>query len=835
MEKLVLINFSGNLYGVRNKELLDIKKIRSVHRLPLRQVSLAGIGLSEEGRTVTLFDLGVCMGHGPFDDAGPGMALVVAGGERLEGFIVGSDFREAEVASGELVPMPECLTAPEIDRCALIDGEMVPVINVGVLYEGIVKNGRSRPCMRVQESAAQRDPVGAAHFRVFGLGGLLFAMPGESIESVTPMAGLGRVRPMPLSGNHIEGIVLVNGRVSAAVNPADHLGLSSGNGEKVLFLERSGGFGLVADSDIGVIYGGSPKPMPPLVSSDFMGHGLVHDGEVIPLIDVRALLSAKDEEPSSPYAPTRDFESEFGKKDVGVLEFSLSGVRHSLPSSEVEEIAERRPYRRLSGGPQIALGVVEHKGEILPVIDLSFYFGGRAGKAGAKMALVRNGDFRAFLMADEISESPRTLKIDEQRRLPIRQSRNFVYGCYLDGPKVRLILNVEALATNFVKKEAVGDFNRMVEDLEKTLKPQKTVKAHSLAPSEKAAKDARRKDEKFVTPDWAGETLQKASASIPFAVPRTGYWAGSVPVEILKTGGEARQRVEGKAHPATDLTGVAVERKSSEVTHDPPSAPEKPGVCGPLSGVGKVSGPDGGYMPFSVKRDNYGPEPEGTVAEKDAEGPIDEARQSGQKLSFDDSIINSFEPVYHDSEPEGASDYLMKKRGRRRRAWGAIAAAAVLAFLYFALWPVQGRTIAAETKKDEKAVKEAAADKTFVPVKEIVPTPTGAEKRLAKGAPSSKVSRAGEVKPVKALDQKRTLLLEITPARREISTQEVTAAPIGAEEYTVVRGDTLWRIAKRFTGDPFQYHKIAANSRIENPDLIMPGQEIFIRVNRQAD
>ena len=49
------------------------------------------------------------------------------------------------------------------------------------------------------------------------------------------------------------------------------------------------------------------------------------------------------------------------------------------------------------------------------------------------------------------------------------------------------------------------------------------------------------------------------------------------------------------------------------------------------------------------------------------------------------------------------------------------------------------------------------------------------------------------------------------------------------ENYVVVAGDSLSKIAKRFYGDAKQWRKIhAANPEIKNPDLIHPGQRLKI-------
>lgn len=47
--------------------------------------------------------------------------------------------------------------------------------------------------------------------------------------------------------------------------------------------------------------------------------------------------------------------------------------------------------------------------------------------------------------------------------------------------------------------------------------------------------------------------------------------------------------------------------------------------------------------------------------------------------------------------------------------------------------------------------------------------------------------------------------------------------------YTIVKGDNLWNIAKRFYGNGSEYMKIVnANPQIKNPNLIYPGQKITI-------
>ncbi len=46
--------------------------------------------------------------------------------------------------------------------------------------------------------------------------------------------------------------------------------------------------------------------------------------------------------------------------------------------------------------------------------------------------------------------------------------------------------------------------------------------------------------------------------------------------------------------------------------------------------------------------------------------------------------------------------------------------------------------------------------------------------------------------------------------------------------HIVVKGDTLWHIAKFYVDDPYRYPELAQLSNIKNPDLIYPGDRVHI-------
>lgn len=60
------------------------------------------------------------------------------------------------------------------------------------------------------------------------------------------------------------------------------------------------------------------------------------------------------------------------------------------------------------------------------------------------------------------------------------------------------------------------------------------------------------------------------------------------------------------------------------------------------------------------------------------------------------------------------------------------------------------------------------------------------------------------------------------------SRPEPTAPPVKSSTYTIVKGDTLSAIARKFYGDASLYPKLAAANNIKNPNLIITGHTITI-------
>lgn len=82
----------------------------------------------------------------------------------------------------------------------------------------------------------------------------------------------------------------------------------------------------------------------------------------------------------------------------------------------------------------------------------------------------------------------------------------------------------------------------------------------------------------------------------------------------------------------------------------------------------------------------------------------------------------------------------------------------------------------------------------------------------------------------KEFGKKIAVIIQTAPnTAKKVLASNPTVNPKAPKTYVVVKGDTLYGIAKRFYGNGTQYPKVAsANKAIKNPNLIYPGQKLVI-------
>lgn len=461
MRELFLTSVGGIQYGIWKDEIKSVTDLNALHRIPLSPASIAGISIVD-GRAVTLADIPVCMGYessqGIEQGVKQGNILLKQEGEKLMGFVVSGEIRTQSISPKLLFPLPDFLKTPVFDSCAVHDDIPIPVINTTVLHSRVLLgSGDESTADSYRIHNAQPQDISAmARIRIFSAGGELFAVSAAGMEdkAVKP----GPVTPLPNTPRYVKGVTFWKGYLLPVIDLSQRIKRQSVAADALMLITEIGGaaFGLLIDDDGETLPADrvSIKQAPFIVQTSWLKHMLLCAGEIIPLVDVAMALSSGtvDEKPVwQRYAPDFAFPDLLFKHDVEVVEFSLLGEHHALPKVEVEDVIAFKPCRALSDVPPIVIGVAEHKGEILPVVDLAMMFGRRSlAMSSWRMMLVKNGDFRALVITETIF-GERRLALEIQRVVPILLPHQFVYGCYPDADVARLILSVETISVYFEK------------------------------------------------------------------------------------------------------------------------------------------------------------------------------------------------------------------------------------------------------------------------------------------------------------------------------------------------------------------------------------------------
>ena len=169
-----------------------------------------------------------------------------------------------------------------------------------------------------------------------------------------------------------------------------------------------------------------------------------------------------------------------------------------------------------------------------------------------------------------------------------------------------------------------------------------------------------------------------------------------------------------------------------------------------------------------------------------------------------DECARDSEGTRHDFTGAGETARPRRERGTRRLALvGACGVGVLLAALY-AVLPVssrQGTTVSSTLPSVPSSGTSASASSA----------PLSGDMVASVGRLVSPTESAASGNP----DQRGAAPRAATPRTRRM--------------HTVVRGETLWAIAKKEAGDPFRYPELARLSDIANPDLIRPGEVVRIR------
>ena len=867
MPNLLLLNFSGVRYGVWEDAVSSVISAVPLHHLPLSPPVIAGIAILDD-RNAVIADLGACLGCPPLAKHRNGSFLLMHANDKLAGFCVEGSVERFECPPEHVLPLPSAVATSVADTCAVRGSSLIPIINIGHLRDRLKQGLLKLPFPEPGPPACACDLSGLRSVRVLLVGDAQFCV--NAGDTAYAVLGKGGVAPVPVMSRRLAGVVLHDGAAVPVMLPETFLGCAKADNRKGILLAGPQGarYGVAVDQDLGIVEGPdlAVLALPKLAAKPWLPAAALAKGKICLFVDSNVFAAPENlavvQAEKAAFTPSSLFPQQFRKSDTAIVEFSLLGTRHAVPQEEMKDDLALLPFVPVPGTTEIVLGVAELRGKLLPVLDLAALFGRRSliGKRSRMMHIV-NGDFQALVVTDEVAGS-RQLPVETQRQVPIALPHQVLYGCYLDEGMVRLVLNVEALAVHFEKitvRELVASLS--LELMETSAF--ETVSMATVAPEEHLpvafsgwadlpdeparpgqdidAEPAR--EEPLVANAGAGDVAlaavsgeekrtEDAQAEAAVEAAAREQEQQRVAAEKFRAEDEAHMQAIEQARVKTEADAKAVEKeqarkKAEQLKSEAAAFARAEAEASAQEEAHRKAAEETANMAAEEAR-KQGEEESRRKAEdlaREAAVAARRAAEEAKKQAVEEARVRAEEEAVKQErivaeQQAAANARKWKEEAEGRAALEALAKSRVIPE------PQTEPQLSPEFEPGPGEVRSAAWKRgkyvgiaTVIAILLIlliygVSMPKRQEPQASK--PEKIENQAATQKSAPQSEKEPPLYLAVPPG-------STMSAPF---VYTVVKGDNLWNIAKRFTGNSFNYPRVARDNSIATPDLIFPGQTI---------
>ena len=418
-------------YALSAEEVAEVVRVPPVARLPQSPKLLMGLA-NLRGSVLPVVSLPAVLGRSPAADPSVARAIILTGSspaalvvDAVEG-LVSPDANRIETRQAEL-------TAEPGERLRGIfpvgaDGGVARILDIaGMLANEFARPARPGPSRRSAGAAATLRNVAEERtdqqvLITFEVAGQEYGLPLESVREIVALAT--GVTVVPRSDAVLLGVIAHRDGLLPLLSLRALLGLPGGDkvtGRDKVIVTPVGGVlvGLVADRMQDIIRADPAmiEPTPRLLAARSGGEARIQamfrgDGgrRLIAVLSPEQLfredLMQRLGDPSSVGGSATTIEQTENADTLQFLVFRLGEEAFGLPIGAVDEVA-RAPDKitRIPNAPEFLEGVVNLRGEVLPVIDQRKRFGLPVdGSRVGRLVVVRTARHRAGLIVDSVSE-----------------------------------------------------------------------------------------------------------------------------------------------------------------------------------------------------------------------------------------------------------------------------------------------------------------------------------------------------------------------------------------------------------------------------------------------
>jgi purine-binding chemotaxis protein CheW len=419
-------------YALPAREVAEVIRVPAVARLPQGPKALMGLA-NLRGSVLPVVSLPAILARPAANNANAARAIILTGATSAAlvvdavDALVSPEASRVETRQAELAAEPgeRLIGAFPIDG----EAEVAKILDIQAVLS--VQFGRyaesKRPLRSASASSALRNTAEARLDEqvliTFEVAGQEYGLPLESVQEIRAMPGTLAVVPRAdtvLLGviAHRDGLLpLLSFRALLGLPGA---GTSSGR-EKVIVTPIGGVFvGLVADRMQAIIRADPAliEPIPSILAARTGGEARIKaifrgDGgrRLISVLAPEQLfredVMRRLGDPSGNAGHLATSERRIEAETIQFLVFRLGEEAFGLPIAAVDEVA-RAPdkFTRIPNAPEFLEGVINWRGEVLPVIDQRKRFGlpTHISRGGQRLVVVRTARHRAGLIVDSVSE-----------------------------------------------------------------------------------------------------------------------------------------------------------------------------------------------------------------------------------------------------------------------------------------------------------------------------------------------------------------------------------------------------------------------------------------------
>ena len=429
--RFLTFHVGGQLYALRSEDVLEVIRMPAVARVPQGPPALLGIG-NLRGAVLPIAGLRQLLGKAAAADDSSARAIVLDIGAPIA--LLVDAVSALEYAPEEQIDTgPKEVSADAGERLLGVvaiarNKEVAKILDIKAMLEAAFSSrGRAPPRdTRPRATAQARDETRAAEetetLVTFDVAGQEFALPLTDVEEVIPAPT--SVTALAHSEAVVLGLTAVRDTLLPLLSLRALLGFplkqTAADREKVLVVKVGGTrVGLVADRARAVM--AAPikllDPVPPALAARTGGESRirsVYRGDagrrLISILssqqlfrdDVMQKLAAEQRSQRGPDEPAEPS----ARQELTFLVFRLADDEFGLPIETIVEVA-RVPEQitRLPKTPKFLEGVVNLRGDVLPVIDQRrrFDMPPLAKADGRRLIVVKTERHRAGVIVDGVS------------------------------------------------------------------------------------------------------------------------------------------------------------------------------------------------------------------------------------------------------------------------------------------------------------------------------------------------------------------------------------------------------------------------------------------------